>query len=127
MRRFSKFLIFLAAALVPALTATAWGADEPPLFITYGAHAPISEGDPTHAQAIYLSVPAGTKQRLFVRLFDPDTGGRLDELISRYPSTSTRFAVYGGPGAYAAAFAQPGRFTYHCVPHPSMTAAVVVE
>jgi plastocyanin len=24
-------------------------------------------------------------------------------------------------------FDQPGRFTYHCVPHPFMTAAVVVE
>ena len=28
---------------------------------------------------------------------------------------------------YSLTFAQPGRFTYHCVPHPSMTAAVVVE
>ncbi len=111
MRRFSKLLVFLATVLLPALTAPAWSADEPPLFITYGAHAPISEGDPTHAQAIYLSVPAGTKQQVFIRLFDPDTGGRLDELISRYPSTSTRFAVYGGPGAYAAAFAQPGQFS----------------
>ncbi len=24
-------------------------------------------------------------------------------------------------------FSQPGRYTYHCVPHPFMTAAVVVE
>lgn len=24
-------------------------------------------------------------------------------------------------------FSQPGRYTYHCTPHPSMTAAVVVE
>ena len=24
-------------------------------------------------------------------------------------------------------FVQPGRYTYHCVPHPFMTAAVVVE
>ena len=111
MRSVCRIIAVLSVALIPVQTAPAWSADELPLFITYGARAPISEGDPTHAQAIYLSVPAGTKQQLFVRLFDPDTGGRFDELISRYPGTSTRFAVYGGPGAYAAAFAQPGRFS----------------
>lgn len=28
---------------------------------------------------------------------------------------------------FAHTFSQPGRYTYHCTPHPSMTAAVVVE
>jgi plastocyanin len=28
---------------------------------------------------------------------------------------------------FAHTFSQPGRFTYHCTPHPFMTAAVVVE
>ena len=40
MRRFNKLLVFLAAGLLPVLTAPAWSADEPPLFITYGARAP---------------------------------------------------------------------------------------
>ncbi len=28
---------------------------------------------------------------------------------------------------FSVTFSRPGRFTYHCVPHPFMTAAVVVE
>lgn len=28
---------------------------------------------------------------------------------------------------FSQTFPQPGRYTYHCVPHPFMTAAVVVE
>jgi len=32
------------------------------------------------------------------------------------------------PGdVFAHTFTQPGRYTYHCTPHPVMTAAVVVE
>ena len=71
-----------------------------PLMVTYGAAAPTREGDPTHTQIIYLAVPADLKERVYVRLFDPDTGGEHDLIYTR-PDTVTRFALYGGDGAFA--------------------------
>ncbi len=38
---------------------------------------------------------------------------------------SSRSLISGD--VFSHTFAQPGRYSYHCVPHPSMTATVVVE
>lgn len=35
--------------------------------------------------------------------------------------------LLGEGGRYRRAFSQPGRYTYHCTPHPQMTGVVIVE
>lgn len=35
--------------------------------------------------------------------------------------------LLGEGGRYRRAFSRPGRYTYHCTPHPQMTAVVIVE
>ncbi|WP_417666397.1 PKD domain-containing protein [Roseibium sp.] len=70
-----------------------------PLLVTYGPRAPIREGDPTHAQIIYISLPGDLTERVYVRLFDPDAAGEHDLIYGR-PDTVTRFALYGGDGAF---------------------------
>ncbi len=105
MRASTSASVALVAALILATAqpGAAQGNDVP-LYINYGADARTSEGDNDYQQAIYLSVPATTKRRLFVRIFDPDTGGRFDQPGFK-GETITEFSVFGGPGADATAFA----------------------
>ncbi|ADZ71986.1 PKD domain-containing protein [Polymorphum gilvum] len=81
-----------------------------PLLVTYGKDAPSREGDPTNRQVIYLSLPAETNERVYVRLFDPETGGDHD-LVYGKADTVTRFALFGGTGAYAGDMATGGAET----------------
>jgi hypothetical protein len=67
---------------------------------TFGLDAPGADGDDDYVQVIFLEVPDGTPGDLFVRVFDADSGGTLDE-----PGTVTtmRYALFGGDGAYTSA------------------------
>ncbi len=79
--------------------ATAQEASQPPLLVTYGPQAGTREGDPDYRQVIYLSVPNNVKDRLFLRVFDPDAVGDHDLIYGR-PNTLTRFTLFGGAGAF---------------------------
>ncbi|WP_346910546.1 hypothetical protein [uncultured Roseibium sp.] len=71
-----------------------------PLLVTYGADAPTREGDPTHRQIIYIELPDTLEDRVYLRLFDPESGGDHD-LLYGPANSETRFALYGGDGAFA--------------------------
>ncbi|MEX0406579.1 PKD domain-containing protein [Aquibium sp. LZ166] len=67
-----------------------------PRLVTFGPDARINEGDHDFRQMIRLSVPADTG-RVHVRVFDPDTGGTIDEPKGGFNS-SIRFALFGAGG-----------------------------
>jgi PKD repeat protein len=92
-------------ALLGLLTvaAAAAQADEAPLLVVYGQDAPTREGDEDHREVIYVSVPAALAEPLYLRLFDPDIGGRHDLAYGGPGDASHRFALYGGPGAFSQA------------------------
>jgi hypothetical protein len=46
---------------------------------TLGPGASPEQGDDDHVQVIFLGVPGGTPGDLYVRVFDADTGGSVDE------------------------------------------------
>jgi len=102
LRRAVGPLVGLYAALMSVSAGVAQSATsiDMPLLVTYGNKAPIREGDPTFRQVIYISLPADLKERVYIRLFDPDTGGDHDLIYTR-PDTTTRFALFGGDGAFA--------------------------
>jgi PKD repeat protein len=83
-----------------------------PQFITFGVGAHPQEGDPDRRQAFYFSVPATFGKPLYVRLFDPESGGQHDQITTRGPNTTTRFTVFGGKGADASRFARPERISH---------------
>ena len=64
--------------LMGAMLAGAWAspaqADERPALITFGRDAPTREGDFYHEQTIYVSVPEGSTERLWINVFDPGIG-----------------------------------------------------
>jgi len=83
----------LALAGAPAALA------QQPLSVTYGLDAPSAEGDPDFREVIFLSVPETLGERLYLRVFDPDTGGEHDMMYGGAEDTETRFALFGGAGA----------------------------
>src|SRR4051794_2368994 len=105
-RLFHRLGVLAVLLLLPSgLPALAQAADQP-LLITYGRPAPPREGDFNHRQVIYLSVPAGLRDRLYLRLFDPGIGSRFDE-AGDDRSARTRFTIHGGAGAYVPQAARP--------------------
>src|SRR5258707_7376069 len=100
--RHLKVALLLAAV---GLAAPAY-ADEQPLFVNYGISASPKQGDNDHHQAIYVSVPATTTGKLYLRIFDPDTGGLFDQVDFKHSVTTTRYLVFGGDGAFIPEAAQ---------------------
>jgi PKD repeat protein len=100
------FLVGAVAAAVAVAQETPQLEEAPdvwePLFVNYGKSASIRQGDNDHRQAIYLSVPAATTDKLYVRIFDGDTNNSTslyDQIDRRQAVTRTRFTVFGGDGA----------------------------
>ncbi|MFN8887618.1 MAG: hypothetical protein ACK5WF_09175 [Cyclobacteriaceae bacterium] len=81
--------------------------------ITYGAQAPLSLGDDDHVQILFFSIPRSYKNPIYIRIYDPETGGTHDELHGG-ANTKTRFSIYGGKEAFSNKDAQKvnpsGRF-----------------
>lgn len=68
--------------------------------ITYGSQASTSLGDDDHVQIFFFSVPSNQKLPVYIRVYDPDTGGLHDELHGG-ANTATRISVYGGKETFS--------------------------
>ena len=102
----ASWIVFLGGGWSAAVQA-----QEAPLVVTYGPAASTAEGDPDFREVIFLSVPDGLKDRLYLRVFDPDTGGEHDLVYDAADDTQVRFTLFGGEGAYtgvAGAGVEPG-------------------
>lgn len=71
-----------------------------PFLMTFGNEADISWGDDDFSQAFFFLVPADFKRQVFIRVFDPDIGGKIDEIRGNW-NTECRFEVYGGKGCHS--------------------------
>ncbi len=70
-----------------------------PYLVTFGAQADRSWGDDDFCQIFFIRIPTTQKEPIYIRVFDPDTGGELDEGKGDF-NTKIRFSVYGGKGCY---------------------------
>lgn len=68
-----------------------------PFLVTFGAKADKSWGDDDFCQIFFFVIPKNYKQPFFIRIFDPDVGGKYDEGKGAF-NTKTKFSVYGGKG-----------------------------
>ncbi len=71
-----------------------------PFLVTFGPDACTSWGDDDFSQAFFFLIPEGHTQPIYIRVFDPGTGGDHDE-INVFWNTKTNFSVYGGTGAHS--------------------------
>ncbi|MFQ5335573.1 MAG: hypothetical protein ACE5DN_05805 [Flavobacteriales bacterium] len=72
-----------------------------PFLVTFGNKSSHSWGDNDFRQIFFFVVPATHKSSIFIRVFDPDIGGKHDEIRGGY-NTKMMFSVYGGAGAVSA-------------------------
>lgn len=71
-----------------------------PFLVTFGNQAEKSWGDDDFVQIFFFCVPQNCTQPLYIRVFDPEAGGKNDENRGGF-DTQTRFSVYGGSGAHS--------------------------
>jgi len=77
------------------------GTDENiPHLMTFGPEAKPSWGDDDFSQTFFFLVPEDFTQPVFIRVYDPDVGGEIDELNGVF-DTKTSYSVYGGQGCYS--------------------------
>lgn len=102
--------------LLPCLVLSLWTTDVTaqevpaqdqnfPYLVTFGNKAEKSWGDDDFVQTFFFCVPKTSNQPLYIRVFDPDAGGRSDENRGGF-NTRTRFTVYGGQGCHSDADAR---------------------
>ena len=71
-----------------------------PYLITFGGNATTAWGDDDFCQIFFCIIPASQTGPVYIRIYDPDTGGELDELKGLANST-VNFSVYGGKGCWS--------------------------
>jgi hypothetical protein len=84
---------FVQAQPVPA------GDENIPFLMTFGANSETSWGDDDFSQTFFFSIPKEFNEPVFIRVYDPDIGGEIDEINGVW-DTRTMFSVYGGKGSY---------------------------
>ena len=73
--------------------------------MTFGANAVTSWGDDDFCQVFYCIVPKSQTDPVYIRVYDPDTGGDLDELKGEF-NTIVNFSIYGGKDCWSDTTAQ---------------------
>ncbi len=76
------------------------GDENIPHLMTFGPKAGTSWGDDDFSQTFFFLVPKSLTQPVYIRVFDPDTGGSIDELNGIFDS-KMNYSVYGGKECYS--------------------------
>jgi hypothetical protein len=71
-----------------------------PFACTFSKDSDPSWGDDDFVQTFFFLIPESWKQPVFIRIFDPEVGGKFDENHNAFNSR-TRFTVYGGAKAHS--------------------------
>ena len=70
---------------------------------TFGPSADPAAGDDDNVQIVFFEVPDGVADALYVRIYDPDTGGSHDRVgpDGAFGDTTMTYSLLGEGGAYA--------------------------
>jgi hypothetical protein len=99
-------ILFLLEAATSLFSQSAPAIDENiPYLMTFGGNAVTSWGDDDFIQIFFCVIPSSQTEPVYIRVYDPDTGGDLDELKGEFNSV-INFSVYGGKGCWSDTAAQ---------------------
>jgi hypothetical protein len=71
-----------------------------PFACTFSKNSDRSWGDDDFVQTFFFVIPESWKKPVYIRVFDPDIGGKFDENHNNFNS-KTKFSVYGGTKAHS--------------------------
>jgi hypothetical protein len=105
-KRYALIISFILKAGIGLFSQPAPAIDENiPYLITFGGDAQTSWGDDDFCQIFYCIIPPSQTDPVYIRVFDPDTGGDLDELKGEF-NTVVNFSIYGGKDCWSDTTAQ---------------------
>ena len=103
----TKILIFLICLCLLCANFISVTAQEVPTkgenllaLVTFGKNGDPSWGDDDFMQTFFFFIPFNQKTSVYIRVYDADISGSLDE-FNGIPDTKTKFTVYGGKEAYS--------------------------
>ncbi|HEY5535008.1 MAG TPA: hypothetical protein VIL99_08760 [Ignavibacteria bacterium] len=100
MKRYVLIISFIINAGIGLFSQSAPAIDENiPYLVTFGGDAVTSWGDDDFCQIFYCLIPSSQTDPVYIRVYDPDTGGAIDEAKGEF-NTITNFSVYGGKGCW---------------------------
>jgi hypothetical protein len=67
---------------------------------TFGKEAKGNWGDDDHVQTYFFAVPKTQNEPCFIRVFDADCAGDLDQINKEF-NTQTKYSIYGGKNCYS--------------------------
>jgi len=104
--KYAIIILFFLHAFAKAFSQSAPAADENiPYLMTFGGNADPSWGDDDSRQIFFCLIPSSQTNAVYIRVYDPDTGGSLDELKGDF-NTVVNFSIYGGIGCWSDTAAQ---------------------
>jgi len=105
MKNVAIILLILLCSL-PSFSQSAPAVDENiPYLVTFGKDANTGWGDDDFCQIFFCLVPSSQVNPVYIRVYDPETGGELDEAKGAF-NTVINFSVFGGNGCWSDTSAQ---------------------
>ena len=106
MKRYALIISFILRAGIGLFSQLAPATEENiPYLITFGKDARTSWGDDDFCQIFYCIIPPSQTGPVYIRVYDPDTGGDLDEQNGEF-NTIVNFSIYGGKDCWSDSTAQ---------------------
>jgi hypothetical protein len=97
-------ILFFLGLLMPDLKGQPVPARDEniPYLMTFGGggQRETSWGDDDFSQTFFFVIPEEFNEPVYIRVFDPDIGGKIDE-INGFWDTEMEYSIYGGKGAYS--------------------------
>jgi hypothetical protein len=104
--KYVLIILFILKAGVPVFSQSAPAIDENiPYLMTFGGNAITSWGDDDFCQIFFCVIPSSQTDPVYIRVYDPDTGGDLDEVKGEF-NTIVNFSIYAGKGCWSDTAAQ---------------------
>ncbi|MCB9189744.1 MAG: hypothetical protein H6599_10760 [Flavobacteriales bacterium] len=96
-----RVLLILWLIAIPAYELFSQAVPAPeeniPFLVTFGKEAKKSYGDDDNCQTFFFSIPKTHTKPFYIRIFDPETGGKNDEVVGKF-NTQSLYSLYGGKG-----------------------------
>ena len=70
-----------------------------PYLMTFGMNGETSWGDDDFSQTFFFKIPPNYRDPFYIRVYDPDVGGNVDE-INGFWDTRMSYSIYGGADSF---------------------------
>jgi hypothetical protein len=99
--KYTWIILFILEACNPVFSQLAPAIDENiPYLVTFGGDSDPAWGDDDFCQIFFCVIPSSQNDPVYIRVYDPDTGGDLDELKGEFNSIID-FSIYAGKGCWS--------------------------